>query len=80
MIMFFKKQKRKVVGIMGMHCDACAEKVDKALSDLSAIDRAKVDLKKNQATIFYDDEVDDLQVQQTIEELGYTVTGIKEIH
>ena len=65
---------------MGMHCDACAEKVDKALSDLSAIDKAKVDLKKNQATIFYDDEVDDLQVQQTIEELGYTVTGIKELH
>ena len=78
--MFFKRQKRKVIGITGMHCDNCAEKIDKALSDLSAIDSAKVDLKKNQATIYYDDEVDDLQIQQIIEELGYTVTGIKEIH
>ena len=53
--MFFKRQKRKVIGITGMHCDNCSEKIYKALSDLSAIDSAKVDLKKNQATIYYDD-------------------------
>ena len=79
MNMFFKKQKKKVIGIQGMHCENCALKIGKALSDLSSIDNAKVDLKKNIAIIYYDDEVDDLQIQKIIEELGYSITGIKEI-
>ncbi len=77
--MFFQRKKRKIVGIEGMHCDKCAEKVDKALEELSDIDSVKVNLKKKTATIFYDGDVDDLLIQKTIEELGYVVTGIKEV-
>ena len=77
--MFFKKRKKKIVGIDGMHCDNCAKKVGRALEDLSDIEQVKVDLKKKIATVFYDSNVDDLLIQKTIEELGYTVTGIKEI-
>lgn len=78
--MFFKKKKRKVIGIEGMHCDKCASNIERTLEDLSDIENAKVDLKKKIATVFYDENVDDLLIQKTIEELGYTVTGIKEIH
>ncbi len=78
--MFFQKKKRIIVGIEGMHCDNCAMKVDKALEELSDIDMVKVNLKKKNAVIYYSNSVDSLLIQKTIEDLGYTVTGIKEIH
>lgn len=78
--MFFQKKKKIIVGIEGMHCDKCAMKVDKALEDLSDVDSVKVNLNKKTATIYYTDTIDSLQIQKIIEELGYTVTGIKEIH
>ena len=78
--MFFKKSKKKIIGIEGMHCEKCADKIDKALEDLSDTDRVKVNLKKKTATIYYNNSIDDLLLQKTIEDLGYTVTGIKEIH
>lgn len=78
--MFFKKMKRKVIGIEGMQCNKCAEKIERALEDLSDIENAKIDLNKKTATIYYDENIDDLLIAKTLEELGYTVTGIKEIH
>ena len=78
--MFFKKKKKKIIGISGMSCDACALRIDKALEDLSDISRVKVDLKKKCAIVFYDENVDSLLLQKTIEDLGYKVTGIKEVH
>jgi len=77
--MFFKK-KRKIIGIEGMHCERCADKIDKALEELSDVERVRVDLKKKTATVFYDNDVDSLLLQKVIEDLGYSVTGIKEIH
>ena len=77
--MFFKRRKKKIIGIDGMHCIACAQKIDKALESLSDVNLVRVDLKKNCAVVFYDNDVDSLLLQKTIEDLGYTVTGIKEI-
>ena len=78
--MFFKKKKRKIIGIEGMHCEKCADKIERALEELSDIENVKVNLKKKTATVYYDNDVDSLLLQKTIDELGYTVTGIKEIH
>ena len=78
--MFFSKKKRKIVGIDGMHCEKCADKIEKGLEELSDVENVKVNLKKKNAIVYYDNEVDSLLIQKTIEELGYTVTGIKEIH
>ena len=76
--MFFKKSPRKVVGISGMHCAACKERVEHALTDLIDVEKAKVDLKKEVAYVYYSHSIDDLLITETIEKLGYTVTGIKE--
>ena len=78
--MFFQRKKKIIVGIEGMHCDKCALKVDRALEDLSDVDRVKVNLKKKTATVFFDHSVDEVLIQKTIEDLGYTVTGIKGFH
>ena len=78
--MFFKKRKKKIITIEGMHCNKCAEKIEKALEELSDVENVKIDLKKKIAEIFYDNEVDSLLIQKTIEDLGYTITGIKEVN
>ena len=77
--MFFNKWKKKIVGISGMHCDKCAMKIDSALEELSDVENVKVNLKKNNAIIYYVNHVDNLLIQKVIEDLGYTVTGIKEV-
>ena len=77
--MFFHKLKRKFVGISGMHCDKCAERIKHSLEELSDVDHAKVDYKKAEAIIYYSDFIDDIKISSVIEELGYQVTGIKEI-
>ncbi len=78
--MFFKKKKRKNIGIEGMHCENCVNKIDKALEELSDVERVSVSLKKKRAVVFYDGDVDSLLLQKTIEDLGFSVTGIKELY
>ena len=77
--MFFKKKKRKIIHIEGMSCEHCAKKVETALEDLVDIQRAKVNLKKRCAIVTYQNSVDEVLLQNTIEKLGYTVTGVKEL-
>lgn len=61
-----------------MTCEHCANKVETALENLVDISKAKVDLNEKRAIVTYDDTLDELLLQNTIEKLGYTVTGIKE--
>lgn len=77
--MFFKKKKRKIIHIEGMSCEHCTKKVETALEDLVDIERAKVNLKKRCAIVTYQNSVDEVLLQNTIEKLGYTVTGVKEL-
>ena len=77
--MFFQKRKRKIINIEGMTCEHCAEKVKLALENLVDVSKAKIDLKNKQAIISYDNTIEEFLLQQTIEKLGYTVTGIKEL-
>jgi len=77
--MFFKKRKRKIVNIEGMTCEHCAKKIENALENLVDVSNVKVDLKKKQAVVNYDSTVDEILLTETIEKLGYTVTGIKEM-
>lgn len=76
--MFFIKVKKKMVNIEGMTCEHCAKKVEDALENLVDVAKAKVDLKKKRAIVTYDNTVDEILLTDTIEKLGYTVTGIKE--
>lgn len=78
--MFFQKRKRKMIGVEGMHCDNCALRIKKALEELTDVEKVNVDLKKKMVIVFNDNTVDEFLLQKVIEDLGYTVTGMKEIH
>ena len=68
---------KKIIKINGMTCEHCQGRVDKALNTIDGID-AKVDLKKNRATVTYSKEVADQVIKNVIKEAGYEVTSIKE--
>ena len=76
--MFFKKKKSKIINIEGMTCEHCAKKVETALENLVDVSKVKVELKKKQVIVNYDSSVDEILLTDTIEKLGYIVTGIKE--
>lgn len=77
--MFFKKKKRKIINLEGMTDEDCAKKIKDALENLTDVSKVKVDLNKKYVIVNYDNTVDEILLTNTIEELGFTITGIKEI-
>lgn len=74
--MFWNKMK-KIVNISGMKCDKCNSRVKDALLSIPEVDKAKV--SNNQAVIYYKTEVNDDDIKRKIEELGYSITGIRNV-
>jgi len=68
---------KKIIAIEGMTCSHCQARVEKALNAVDGV-KAKVDLKKNTATVEADSQVSDDLLKKTVEEAGYTVTSIEE--
>ena len=77
--MFFNKKKRKIINIEGMTSEDDAKKVKDTLENLTDVSKVKIDLNKNQVIVIYDNTLDEILLTNTIEELGFTITGIKEI-
>lgn len=77
--MFFH-HKKYIIGVTGMHCEACSNRIKNTLEEISEVNSIKVNLKKNEVIINYDNEIDTELIQNKIEKLGYTVTGIKNIN
>ena len=76
--MFFNNKKKKIINIEGMTCKHCAKKIEDALENLVDVSNAKIELNKKRAVVTYDNTIDEILLQETIEKLGYNVTGIKE--
>ena len=76
--MFFYKKKRKIINIEGMLSDMDQIKLETTLKNLIDVSKVKVDLIKKQVIVTYEHTLDDILLQDTIEKLGYIVTGIKE--
>lgn len=74
--MFWNK-KKKVVSLSGMNCDNCIRRVKGALESIPEVDKAKVSI--NQAVLYYKNNIIDDDIRRKIEELGYTITGIKKV-
>ncbi len=66
---------RKTMSIGGMHCAHCASDVAMILNQIDGV-RAEVDLSKSRARVFYDREVDDEELKNAVEKIGYQVTDI----
>ena len=68
---------KKIIKIDGMHCDHCKMAVENALNAIDGV-QAKVDLKKNQATVTISVEVNDQALTDAIQEEDFTVVSISE--
>ena len=60
-----------------MSCSHCVSHVKEALLDIGA-NKVKVDLEEKFATAEFDDDIDDNEITDAIEEVGYEVTEIEE--
>lgn len=76
--LMFKKKSQKVITIDGMNCNHCTKKVETALANLNNVSKVKVNLKKSQAIITFNKEIDNNIITKTITDLGYHVTDISE--
>lgn len=63
---------KKIMTINGMNCAHCAAKVEQALSDVPGVKTAKVDLKKAQSKVKYDEtQVTDDMLIKAVTDAGY---------
>lgn len=71
-----KQMTEKTIHIDGMHCNHCTGSVEKALKALPGVDAVEVSLEKKSARVEADLFVTDDMLRQTVEGLGFKVTGI----
>lgn len=58
--------------VTGMHCAACAARIEKNLDKLEGVRSASVNLATEKAVVEYDDRfIDDARIEQAINGLGY---------
>lgn len=75
-----KRLKNKVIKIYifqieGMHCQNCANMVTRSINEMDGV-KAKVNLKKHEAMVSCDREMDALSITDAIERNGYKVTKV----
>ena len=67
---------KKTVKISGMHCEHCVKSVTEAINKIEGAS-AKVNLKKEEAVVSYDREIDDDDLKKAVEEAGFKVVDIR---
>lgn len=80
----YKPKKKKLARVIyqrtfqieGMHCNHCKMRVEEIVNDIKGV-AGKVNLKKGEITISYEEKVDDELIKNRIEKAGYTVTVIR---
>lgn len=68
---------KKIIKIGGMSCAHCQARVEKALNAIAGVD-AKVDLKKEQAVVYLEKDLEDEKLKEAVTEAGYEVISITE--
>ncbi|PIC99672.1 MULTISPECIES: copper chaperone CopZ [unclassified Sporosarcina] len=62
------------LNVKGMTCNHCVQAVEGALTELSGVERALVDLKAENVVVQFDDSVVTVdKMTETIEDQGYDV-------
>jgi copper chaperone CopZ len=67
---------RKILTIEGMACKTCVQYVQSALSNVNGVEKVKVNLKENSATLKVSDTVTDDELIAVVERAGYSVNKI----
>ena len=76
----YRAKKKKLANVLyektfqveGMHCENCKARVEEVVNDIKGI-AGRVDLKKNELTVSYAEEVDDELIKARLQRAGYTV-------
>ena len=76
--MFFKSKKR-IINIEKIPTELDEIRIKNTLENLVDVSKVKVKAKENVIIVNYDNTIDDILLQNTIQKLGYIVTGIKEL-
>ena len=64
--------KKVELNIKGMHCNSCVMLIKDALDETKGVSDAKVDLKKNNAVVSFDEKaVTEKQIIEIIKKEGY---------
>jgi P-type Cu+ transporter len=67
-------QQKTQIKISGMHCAACAQTIEKALSKAEGVAKARVNLTTETAYVEYDDAyTDEEKLKEVIRSTGYEV-------
>ena len=69
---------KKIISIDGMHCEHCVNAVKTALEALDGVKSAKVELKKNSATVKLSDNVSDDVLRAAVTDAGFTPVDVIE--
>ena len=77
----YKPKRKKLSGIKytkkfkvgGMSCEHCKAGVEEAVNDIKGA-RGRVNLKREELTVSYAEEVDDEIIKAKLDRIGYTVT------
>jgi len=68
-----KKKQEEVTFIVGMHCAACKDRIEKFIPLEKGVKDLKVDLEKKEVTVIYKPNKTTLEkLKKAIEELGYS--------
>lgn len=67
---------RKIIQISGMHCAHCVDSVTENLNQIEGV-RARVDLSKGCAEVFYDREIQEDMLRHAVENAGFSVVSIR---
>ncbi len=68
----------KIIHIQGMHCDHCRTSVENAVNSLDGV-CAKVNLKKNIASVQYERPCEDAEIVRAIAGAGFEVESIETV-
>lgn len=65
--------------VEGMHCMKCVGRITQALQAIDGVERAEVDLDKENARVFLSKPVDENFIADTVNDLGFTCTPPEEV-
>ena len=71
--------KNYVVGIKGMHCESCVEKITTKFQTLPEVESVKINLETESMTLVTkkDKIIADELIKKTVSDAGYSVSTIK---
>ncbi len=76
--MFFSR-KKMIIHVSGMHCGNCLNRIKERLESIDNVKKVQGNVDKGEVIVFYKEGVNQEEIRDAVEKLGYGVTGIKDV-